>query len=285
MLGGFPMTTQAEKATKLLSLHHASEPLVLVNAWDSASACIVEQAGFPAVATTSAGVANALGYSDGQHLPWAEMEQAIRKIVQAVKVPVTADIEAGFGSGLQELEATIQHVIEAGAVGINLEDALPGGGDERPLYSVAEQLERIRAARRTGERLQVRLVINARTDAYWGKNSSPAEALRKTLERGRAYLDAGADCIFVPGLRIPEHVRAVAERLRAPVNILGGAGVPPIPELAKMGVKRVSLGSGPMRAAMGTLRRICQETATAGTYNTLSDGAVSHAEMNAFFRA
>jgi 2-methylisocitrate lyase-like PEP mutase family enzyme len=146
-------------------------------------------------------------------------------------------------------------------------------------------LERIRVARRTGEKLEVRLVINARTDAYWGKNPSQAEALRKTLERGRAYLDAGADCIFVPGLRIPEHIRTLVEQLRAPINILGGAGVPSIPELAKMGVKRVSLGSGPMRAAMGTLRRICEESATAGTYNALSDGAVSHVEMNAFFQA
>src|SRR5262245_59138178 len=254
------MTTQAEKADILLSLHHAPQPLVLVNAWDAASACIVEQAGFAAIATTSAGVANALGYMDGQRLPWAEMEQAIRKMAQAVKAPVTADIEAGFGSDLKELEATIQHVIEAGAVGINLEDALPNGGPERPLYSVAQQLERIRAARRTGDRLQVRLVINARTDAYWGKNSSPNEALRKTLERGLAYLEAGADCIFIPGLRLPEHIRAAVEQLRSPVNILGGAGVPAIPDLAKMGVKRISLGSGPMRAAMGTLRRICQET-------------------------
>jgi len=277
------MTTQAEKANILLSLHHAEQPLILVNAWDAASACIVEQAGFPAIATTSAGVANALGHTDGQKLPWAEMGQAIRKMAQAVKVPVTADIEAGFGSDLPELEATIQHVIEAGAVGVNLEDALPGGGAERPLYSVAQQLERIRAARRTGERLQVRLVINARTDAYWGKNSSPSEALRKTLERGRAYLEAGADCIFVPGLRLPEHIRAAVEQLRAPINILGGAGAPSIPELARLGVKRISLGSGPMRAAMGTLRRICQESAAAGTYNALTDGAVSYAEMNDLF--
>lgn len=279
------MTTQAEKASTLLALHHAPQPLVLINAWDVASACIVEHAGFPAIATTSAGVANALGYADGQRVPWAEMEQAIRKIAQAVKVPVTADIEAGFGSSLQELEATIERVIDAGAVGINLEDALPYGGDERPLYSVAQQLERIRAARRAGEKLQVRLVINARTDAYWAKNSSPVEALRNTLERGRAYLSVGADCIFVPGLRHPEHIRAVVEHLQAPINILGGAGVPSIPELAKIGVKRISLGSGPMRASMGALRRICQETSAAGTYNSLSQDAISYAEMNAFFES
>src|SRR5215470_4137267 len=113
MLEGIAMTTQAEKANILLSLHHATQPLVLVNAWDVASACIVEHAGFPAIATTSAGVANALGYADGQHVKWAEMEQTIRKIAQAVKVPVTADIEAGFGSSLQELEATIERVIGA----------------------------------------------------------------------------------------------------------------------------------------------------------------------------
>jgi 2-methylisocitrate lyase-like PEP mutase family enzyme len=278
------MTSQEQKASRLLELHHAQEPLVLVNVWDSASACVIEQAGFPSIATSSAAVANALGYADGQHLPWLEMTGAIRRIAEAVRVPVTADIEAGFSADLQQLERAIEQVLEAGAVGINLEDALPGHGDRGPLYSLPEQVERIRMVRKTSKRLRTHLVVNARTDAYWEKGRQEEEALRHTLERGQAYLEAGADCIFVPGLRKPEHIRAVVQQWHAPVNILAGPGVPSIPELAELGVKRVSMGSGPMRAAMGLLRRIAEETRSTGTYSALTHGAVPYAEMNVLLK-
>jgi 2-methylisocitrate lyase-like PEP mutase family enzyme len=278
------MTSQAQKASRLLELHHAREPLVLANVWDSASACVIEQAGFPAIATSSAAVANALGYADGQHLPWGKMTEAIRRIAEAVGVPVTADIEAGFSADLQQLERAIEQVLEAGAVGINLEDALPGHGDRGPLYPLPEQLERIRVVRKISERLNTHLVVNARTDAYWEKGRQEEEALRHTLERGQAYLGAGADCIFIPGLRNPEHIRAVVEKWHAPVNILAGPGVPSIPELTELGVKRVSMGSGPMRAAMGLLRRIAEEARSTGTYDALTHGAVPYAEMNALLK-
>jgi 2-methylisocitrate lyase-like PEP mutase family enzyme len=278
------MESQAQKASRLLELHHAEAPLVLINVWDSASACIVEQAGFPAIATSSAAVANALGHADGQHLPWPVMTDAIRRIVAAVRVPVTADIEAGFSSSLQELDRAVEQVIGAGAAGINLEDALPGHEDRGPLYPAREQVERIRTMRNTCDRMKTRLVINARTDAYWENGSQKEEALRNTLERGKAYLEAGADCIFVPGLKEPEHIRAVVAQWKAPINILAGPGVPSIPELAKLGVGRISMGSGPMRAAMGLLRRIAEETRRAGTYTALIDGAVLYAEMNALFK-
>ncbi|HEY6306778.1 MAG TPA: isocitrate lyase/phosphoenolpyruvate mutase family protein [Candidatus Angelobacter sp.] len=278
------MESQAQKASRLLDLHHAEAPLVLINVWDSASACIVEQAGFPAIATSSAAVANALGHADGQHLPWPVMTDAIRRIVAAVRVPVTADIEAGFSSSLQELDRAVEQLIDAGAAGINLEDALPGHEDRGPLYPAREQVERIRAVRNTCARMKTRLVINARTDAYWENGRSKEETLRNTLERGQAYLEAGADCIFVPGLKEPEHIRAVVGEWKAPINILAGPGVPSVPELAKLGVKRISMGSGPMRAAMGLLRRIAEETTRAGTYTALIDGAVPYAEMNALFK-
>jgi len=275
--------TQAEKAQKLLALHHGEEPLVLINAWDAASACIVEEAGFPAIASSSAAVANALGHPDGQKLPWPEMLDAIKRIASAVKVPVTADIEAGFASTAQELETTMESVIASGAVGVNLEDALPGHGDRGPLYSLPDQVARIQAARRAGEKRGVHLVINARTDAYWQAGVKPEDALRATLERGKAYLKAGGDCIFVPGLRDPEHIRTVVRELNSPINVLATTGAPSLPELKKLGVKRVSYGSGPMRAAMGLLRRIAREAQTTGTYNALLEGAVPYQEMNALF--
>lgn len=283
-----PVTTQAQKASRLLELHHGQSPLVLINAWDAASAAVVAHCGLPAIATSSAAVANAMGYPDGQKLPWPEMLQAVASVCRAVQVPVTADIEAGFAPDLKGLETSITQVITAGAVGVNLEDALPGQEHFGPLYPMAEQVERIQAARRAGETQGIHLVINARVDAYWQAGVSPDEALRNTLERGKAYLEAGADCIFVPGLRKPEHIQTVVDSLRSSdpqsaLNVLAGPGVPSIPELAKLGVRRVSYGSGPHRAAMGLLRRIADEARSSGTYTALTEGAVPYAEINGLF--
>ncbi|HLJ26422.1 MAG TPA: isocitrate lyase/phosphoenolpyruvate mutase family protein [Candidatus Angelobacter sp.] len=277
--------TQEEKASRLLELHRGEAPLLLVNVWDAASACIVEQAGLPAIATSSAAVANALGFPDGQKLTLLEMLGAIARIAGAVQVPVTADIEAGFSADAEQLELAMEEVIAAGAVGINLEDALPGQGDQGPLYPLQDQLARIRAARKAGLKRRIHLVINARTDAYWQRGVKAEEALRNTIERGKAYLKGGADCIFVPGLRNPEHIHAVVQELNSPVNILATTGAPTIPELKKLGVKRISMGSGPMRAAMGLLRRIASEAQTKGTYNLLLDGAVPYPEMNALLNS
>ncbi|HWS18464.1 MAG TPA: isocitrate lyase/phosphoenolpyruvate mutase family protein [Candidatus Elarobacter sp.] len=312
--------TPAQKASRLLELHHGPHPLVLINAWDAASAAMVEHCGLPAVATSSAALANALGFADGQHLPWAQMLETVAGICRAVKVPVTADIESGFAADTKALETSITQIIQAGAVGVNLEDVMPESAglqnvDRKsadlqnadfhstdlksadaqsaclkrndpsirhgsPLFPLAEQIARIQAARRAATAQGIHLVINARTDAYWQAGVPPEEALRNTLERGQAYLQAGADCIFVPGLRNPEHIRTVIEHWQAAVNILAGPGVPSIPELAKLGVRRVSYGSGPHRAAMGLLRRMADEARTSGTYNALTEGAVPYEEIN-----
>jgi 2-methylisocitrate lyase-like PEP mutase family enzyme len=297
----FEPTTAAQKASRLLELHHASQPLVLINAWDAASAAMVEHCGLPAVATSSAALANALGFADGQYLPWEQMLEAVARICCAVKAPVTADIEAGFAADVKGLETSITQIIHAGAVGVNLEDAIPANPQQAgpkqadsnirhgsPLYPVAEQVARIQAARRAAQAQGVHLVINARTDAYWQAGVDPEEAMRNTLERGKAYLQAGADCIFIPGLRNPDHIKTVIDHLTAvhrvsPVNILAGPGVPTIPELAKLGVKRVSYGSGPHRAAMGLLRRMAEEARASGTYTALTEGAVPYEEMNGLF--
>jgi 2-methylisocitrate lyase-like PEP mutase family enzyme len=276
--------TQAQKAAALLDLHHAAAPLVLINAWDAASAAMVAHCGLPAVATSSAACANALGYADGQHVPWAEMLALIKSMARSVSVPLTADIESGFAADAKQLETSIAQVISTGAVGVNLEDALPGQEHFGPLFPLPEQIERIQAARRAADKLNIHLVINARVDAYWQGGAAPDQALRNTLERASAYLKAGGDCIFVPGLRNPEHIRTLVDHLHgSPVNILAGPGVPSLPELAKLGVKRVSYGSGPHRAAMGLLRRMADEARTTGTFNTLTEGAVPYAEMNGLF--
>ncbi len=272
-----------KKAARLLDLHHASTPVVLVNAWDVASARIVEDAGFPAIATTSAGVANALGYPDGQKVSWEEMLHQIAKIASAVQAPVTADIESGFSADEQALHQAITEVIKAGAVGVNLEDLVPDGERHGSLFSVADQVQRIKIARAAGEKLGIHLVINARTDAFWQTGAEPSAAMANTLERGRAYLDAGADCVFIPGMRDPKKIKTVVEAWNAPVNILAGPGVPSITELGKLGVKRVSFGSGPMRAAMGALRKIAQEASASGTYSTMAEMAIPYEDINGLF--
>ena len=327
----------AQKSLRLLELHHGSQPLVLINAWDAASAAMIEHCGLPAVATSSAAMANALGFPDGQYLPWAQMLEAVARVCRAVKVPVTADIESGFAPDVTALETSITQIIQAGAVGVNLEDVMPANPAFKhadpnqadanirhgsPLFPLPEQIARIQAARRAAHAAGIHLVINARTDAYWQAGVDPAEAMRGTLERGKAYLQAGADCIFIPGLRNPDHIKTVIDHLSAglhtanlpaadlptndlrtadlpnkdlraahqdtvhrvaPVNILAGPGVPPIPELARLGVKRVSYGSGPHRAAMGLLRRIAEEAKISGTFKTLTEGSVPYEEINGLF--
>jgi 2-methylisocitrate lyase-like PEP mutase family enzyme len=278
--------TQAQKATRLLELHHASTPIVLINAWDAGSAAMIEHCGLPAIASSSAACANAMGFPDGQHIPWQQMLEIVNRIASTVTVPVTADIESGFAANPQQLEISISQIIQAGAVGVNLEDVMPQA--HGPLFPLAEQITRIKATRNAAEKEEIHLVINARIDAYWQAGVSPEEAMRNTLERGKAYFAAGADCVFVPGLRNPDHIRHMIEHWRsinpqAPINILAGPDVPSIPELARLGVKRVSYGSGPHRAAMGLLRRIADEARSTGTFRTLTDGAVPYAEINGLF--
>lgn len=244
-------------------LHRGKRILVLPNAWDAASARLFEEAGFPAVGTSSAGIAFSLGYPDGEQVPLAEMTAAVARIVRAVRVPVTADLEAGYG----DVGRAVRAVAQAGAVGINLED---GPRDSR------EQVDRLRHARRAGGRI----FINARTDVYW----SGSKSFEETVDRCRAYVQAGADGVFVPGVRDAKTIRALALTVGAPLNILAGAGVPPVAQLEKLGVARVSVGSGPMRASMGLVRRIAGELSGRGTYGSILEGAVAYAEANAMFR-
>ncbi len=258
-------------------MHFRIKPLLLVNVWDVATARILEAAGFSALATTSAGIAFAHGYPDGQKIPSHRMFEAIAEIAAAAEVPVTADVEAGYGPAPEDAARTAQAVIDAGATGMNFEDAT--GNPAKPLFDLSLQLERIRAIRDVSDKTGVPLVLNARTDVYLLQIGEPAQRYDETLRRASAFRDAEADCIFVPGLREAETIGRLVADLRCPINILGGPGSPPLTELSALGVKRVSLGSGPMRASLGFLRRLADEVRTAGTYGHMQD-APSHARMN-----
>lgn len=259
-------------------MHTSGDVLLLPNVWDVASARIVEEAGFPAIATTSAGIAFAQGFPDGEKIPAERMFAAIAEIARAVRVPVTADVEAGYGVRPEDAARTARAVIEAGAVGINFEDAT--GDAARPLADLPLQLERIRAIRETGTELGIPLVLNARTDVYLAQVGDEAGRHDETIRRLAAFRDAGADCVFAPGVRDGATIGRLVEGLRCPVNILAVPGSPSVADLRALGVRRISLGSGPMRAALGLLRRLAVEVKTQGTYSAM-DGAPTHAEMNA----
>jgi len=259
------------KTEAFRAMHRGPQILLLPNAWDVASARVIQQAGFWAIATTSAGVAFSLGYPDGQRISRREMLEAVRRIANAVEVPVTADVEAGYGDRPEDAARTAQEVLAAGAVGMNLEDAT--GDPQHPLLDLALQVERVKAVR------ELPIVLNARTDVYLLEIGSPEKRYEEALRRLAAFRDAGADCVFVPGVRDPATIARLVKDLQCPVNILGGPGTPSIPELQKLGVARVSLGSGPMRATLGLLRRLAEELKNAGTYAML-EGAIPYAELN-----
>jgi 2-methylisocitrate lyase-like PEP mutase family enzyme len=271
------MDSQSDKATQFLGWHRGPGALVLPNAWDVASARIFEEAGFPAIATTSAGVAFSLGYPDGQKIPREEMIARIGRIVRAVNVPVTGDVEAGYGVTATDVARTTRELIQAGAVGMNLEDR--SDNPANTLLDLSLAIERIKAARETAANWRVPIVVNARTDVYLMPGAQPATGYYEVQRRLTAYRDAGADCVFAPGLKDPETIGRLVRDLQCPVNILAVSGTPSVPELEKLGVARVSLGSGPMRATIRLLQRIAEELKATGTYSAL-EGAVPHAEMN-----
>src|SRR5579863_8764215 len=275
-----PMTkkTQAELGLQFLELHHGPKILVLPNAWDVASARIFEEAGFPAIATTSAGVAFSLGYPDGQKIPRGEMLAAVRRIAEAVEVPVTADLEAGFGSTPKEVADTAREVIAAGAVGLNLED----GAEEKPdfLVDVSRQNEIIRAVLAAAAGAGVPFVLNARTDIFLYA-SGPAETrLERAIDRLNSYHAAGAQSLFAPGVKDEETIAQLALGVAGPLNILATVGTPPVAQLQQLGVARVSVGSGPMRATLGFLGRMARQLSEEGVFTLMTEGTLPYADAN-----
>ena len=272
-----PSLTQAEKAHLFLSLHHGPRILVLPNAWDAASARIFEDAGFPALATTSSGIANSLGYPDGQVIQRDEMLEVVARIVRAVSVPVSADMEAGYGETPDDMAATARATIEAGAVGLNLEDAIGEGSGK--LFEIAAQKEKIRAMVAAAKKMGVDLVLNARTDIYLEEVGEPSARAERTIERLNAYREAGAASLFAPGVYDAGTIERLVRGVRGPLNILGRAGTPPVGELEKLGVARVSVGGGPMRVTMTVVSRIAKQLRDHGDFSLFAE-AMPFAEAN-----
>ena len=273
------MTAQRRKAEELRKLHSGPRMLVLPNAWDVASARVLEELGYPAIATTSAGVAFTLGYPDGQRVTRDEMLEVVARIARVVRVPVTADMEAGYGTTLANMAETAKAIVAAGAVGLNLEDVT--GETESSQVNTELQAEKIRTIRETSASLGVPLVVNARTDIYLMPIGPEATRFERTVERLRAYRAAGADCVFAPGVSERGLIEKLVKAVAAPLNVLVTPGCPPIPELEKLGVRRASIGSGVMRSTLGLVRRIGRELLEKGTYSSVFEGAIPFAEVNA----
>ena len=269
--------SQRERAEAFRRRHREGGILVLPNAWDVVTARVIERAGFDAIATSSAGVAWALGYADGERISRGEMLAVVRRIASSVRVPVTADMEAGYGATPEAAAETARGVISAGAIGLNLED----GTNDGRLLDIHLHQDRIRAMREAGAAAGVPLVINARTDAFEISNWTPAERLTVAVRRGNAYRAAGADCLFMPHVSDAATIERLAREIEGPVNVIAGPPAPPIRELERLGVRRASLGPRVVQAALGLVRRAVTELRERGTYDTMGELLIPFGELQA----
>lgn len=269
----------ATKAEVLRRLHAEGPMLVLPNAWDAGSARIFVEAGFPALATTSAGIAFSLGLPDGERISRDEMLAAVARITRRISIPITADMEAGYGLQPKAVAETVRRVVDAGAVGMNLEDRTEG----KRLIDYQLAVARVAAARSAADAAGVPLVLNARTDAFEAAELRRELRLEEAVRRGNAYREAGADSVFVPFVADRDTIEQLVQRIRAPLNVLGTPNAPTLKELATLGVRRVTFGSAPMRATLGLVRRMAREWKEKGTYGTLEAYGIPFAELQQLF--
>jgi len=273
-----PLKSQKEKAEDFRALHHGKRILILPNGWDVPSARLFEDAGFPAIATSSAGMLVSLGYPDGEVIGRTEFVSAVGRIARVLSVPLSADVVAGFGKTTKEVLVTVKAILKTGAVGINIEDFTHA---TKKLYPIERQVENLKAIRKLGETTGIPLVINARTDALRFAEGDEGARLKEAVRRATAYRDAGADCVYPMGLVDADSITNFVKALDFPINVMVRKGLPPISELERLGVARVSFGPSPSYAAMGLLKRAAKEVLEKGTYENLIEGAITFDELNA----
>jgi len=274
----FAIKTQQKKAEDFRDLHHGKRILILPNGWDVPSARVFEDAGFPAVATSSAGMLVSLGYPDGEVIGRDGFVSAVGRIARVLSVPLSADIVAGFGKTTKEVLVTVKAILKIGAVGINIEDFTHA---TKKLLPIERQVENVKAIRKLGETVGIPLVINARSDALRFAEGDEGARFKEAVRRATAYRDAGADCVYPMGLTDAASIANFVKALDFPINVMVRKGLPPISELQRLGVARVSFGPGPSYAAMGLLKRIAKEVLEKGTYENLTEGAITFDELNA----
>lgn len=255
---------QAKAAGAFLARHQTRPILLLPNAWDAISARIFAAAGFEHLATTSAGVAWALGFPDGEQAPWKEVVAATARIVRAAAVPVTADIEQGYARTPRAVGRHVADIIGAGVVGLNLEDSQNGG-----LHPIEAATARLRAARDAADAADVPIVINARCDIFLLRHGEEKQRFEAAVERCKTYLAAGSDCVYPFGLSDPEQIAAFVRAVDGPVNITGRPGMPGVKALEQMGVARITIASAPTLVAMDTVRQLATDLRATGSFEGL----------------
>jgi len=256
--------------------------LILPNAWDVPSARIFENEGFPAVATSSAGLMVSLGYPDGEVIDRDELVSAVRRIGRVLSVPLSVDVVAGFGRTTKEVLVTVKAILKAGGVGINIEDFAHA---TKKLYPIEREVENVKAIRKLGSSVGIPVVINARTDALrFGPGDEEAK-FQEAVRRAIAYRDAGADCVYPMGLNEAAPIGRFVKELDFPTNVMVRKGLPTVVELERLGVARVSFGPSASYAAMGLLKRASREVLERGTYQNLVEGAISFDELNSLATA
>lgn len=261
-------------------MHHGDAPLVLPNVWDPGTAVMAVAAGFDAVATTSGGVAWALGRPDGEAITRDDMLRAVAAVAERVAVPVSADMETGYGQAPEIVAETVRLTIGAGAVGINLEDGIDHAAGT--VMDLGLATERIAAAREAADAAGVSLVVNARTDVYFNRAAAPEEKFDAAVERANAYLGAGADSAFVIAVMDADAISKLAAAIDGPLNVVAGAAGLDIGGLGALGVRRISLATGLARAAFGGFGKALAELREHGTLGFL-EGSPTHPEFNKLF--
>jgi 2-methylisocitrate lyase-like PEP mutase family enzyme len=274
--------TQVMKAEDFLALHHDPKLLVLPNVWDPLGARLLQDLGYPAVATASAAVAWSLAYDDGQRITFEAMLDVIGRIAEAVDVPLTADVESGYADDLDDLADNIRRVIRAGAVGINLEDSTHG---RDPLYPIDVQCARIRAARAAADLEDIPLVINARIDVFYADGGgSRDEKVDETLARAKAYVEAGADCVYPLLIGDIATLERLVEEIRAPINVYVDKSTAPMRELETAGVSRLSVGPWVLKASFTRFREIAEAMKNYESFDVLTEGTITSDEIRRYVR-
>jgi 2-methylisocitrate lyase-like PEP mutase family enzyme len=271
---------QARQAEAFRARHHTGSPLLLCNAWDGMSARIFAAAGFEAIATSSGGVAWSLGYPDGEVAPWTMIVGATERIVQAARLPVTADLEEGYADSADRLALSVCEIIATGIVGINLEDGTHHGPGA--IRDAEEAAQRIRAACKAARSVGVPIVINARIDVWQRQIGAESGRFDEAVRRARLYREAGADCLFPIGLRDFDTIARFVKAVDMPVNVVAKAGMPPLAEFARIGVARVSTASAPALAIMAKARELAADLKASQAFDTLAS-PLTHAEAQRLF--
>ncbi|MCG8525039.1 MAG: isocitrate lyase/phosphoenolpyruvate mutase family protein [Opitutales bacterium] len=271
------MRTQNQKAKAFHALHHAGKLLILPNIWNPVGAKMLEHQGYPAVATASAALSASLGYLDGEKISRNTLLEQIGRIANSVDVPVTADIESGYGESTDELKETIRGVIDAGIVGINIEDSTDDGEKMRP---IDEQCEHLAAVREAADEVDVRLFINARIDAFMSEVYPNSESqFSDAITRAKAFLEAGANGVYPIGPGDEATIKRLRKEIDAPINILAREGAISLKEMQAIGINRVTFGPYIFRSCYGKLKTIAQELKDLGAYDCFIEGSVSGPEM------